>query len=93
MTAILDGVDTSQRPTFWTPYAQAEQQSALQVSRPLSVLIERYPESQSEILDAAQRMQLTETSARYLPVVARSDAVALLDASGQVVGFIMKDSS
>jgi uncharacterized membrane protein len=91
MTAILDGVDTSQRPTFWTPYAQAEQQSALQASRPLSVLIERYPDSRGEILDAVQRMSLTETSARYLPVVARSDAVAVLDAGGQVAGFIMKD--
>jgi len=91
MTAILDGVDTSQRPSFWAPYNPDARRLALNASRPLSDLLERYPQSQREIREAVERMPVAPASAGFLPVQARADAVAVLDGSGQVVGFVMKD--
>ncbi len=91
MTAILDGVDTSQRPSFWAPYDPDARQSALKASRPLSALLARYPDSQADIREKLERMPVAPESARFLPVLARTDAVAVLDGSGQVVGFVLKD--
>jgi hypothetical protein len=92
MTAIFDGIDTSQRPSFWIPYGPTEQTQALQVARPIAELIERYRSDGEGIEKALEAMRLSEPSAaRFLPVVSRSDAVAVLDTQGHVVGFIMKD--
>lgn len=91
MTAILDGVDTSQRPTFWIPYGEAEKAAALQISKPISALIKQYEASKQEISDALTSMGASPTESRFLPVRARVDAVAVLDNQGAVVGFIFKD--
>lgn len=91
MAAILDGVDTSQRPTFWVAYSDSMKSLALEASKPISVLLERYPENREELLDSVRQMALTGSTARYLPVAARGEAVAVLDRNGDVAGFLMKD--
>lgn len=91
MTAILDGVDTSQRPTFWVAYSDSMKSLALDASKSISILLERYPERRQDLLNTLHRMDLTESTARYLPVAARGDAVAVLNMRGEVAGFLLED--
>lgn len=91
MTAVLDGVDTSQRPTFWIHYGEEEKTAALRASRSVSALMEQYPSSQQEIAEALASIGTPMTEARFLPVRARTDAVAILDKHGSVAGFVFKD--
>lgn len=86
----LEGFDTGQRPSFWQPYALA-QNEAVAKSRPLQVLSQRYPEQATVIEAAAQRAGLSLAQARFLPVMARGDWVAVLDPSGNVVSYLPLD--
>lgn len=92
MTAVKDGVDTSQRPSFWIPYGPDERRAALQAARPVQVLLEQYPAERRSIRSALGAMGIThETTAWFLPVRARKDAVAVLYRDGMVAGFLMFD--
>lgn len=91
-TAVMDGVDTSQRPSFWIPYGPDERRAALQAARPVQVLLEQYPAERRSIRSALGDMGIThETTAWFLPVRARTDAVAVLYRDGMVAGFLMFD--
>jgi hypothetical protein len=89
--AVLDGVDTSQRPRFWTPYGKAERDSAFQVARPMGLLEAQYSGAGSLIQQAVLGMGLTVANARFLPVRARNDAVAVLAPDGNIAGFLPYD--
>lgn len=85
----LKGYDTGQRPKYWIPYAP---QSALAASRPLSAVIQRYANKQADIETRLQKMGLSPTSARYLPVLARADNwLAIIDDKGMLAGFMPYD--
>jgi hypothetical protein len=88
--AVLKGVDTSQRPIFWVPYA-ALQAKAASIARPVPALLDRYPDA----ADATQRQLraagVDPMTARWLPVLARGDWVALMRPDGEVVGFTKLD--
>lgn len=88
MAAALDGVDTSQRPTFWVPYGVHERGVATKAGRPLSRLIEQYPDAGPAINLLLADWGLTQTSAVFLPIRARGDAVAVLTPEGAIAGFL-----
>lgn len=91
-TAIMSGVDTSQRPKFWIPYGPEERIAARQSARPLATLLQRYPAETEAIRDGLRTMGLMpEGEAWFLPVRARVNAVAVLDGEGSVVGFLPLD--
>lgn len=77
----IDGIDVGQRPPFWEPYAQARVR-ALARARPVAELLERYPEQRALILERGGSAR----GARFLPLMARGDWVALLDARGDLAG-------
>ena len=92
MTAVMDGVDTSQRPSFWIPYGPEERRAARQGARPLAALMKHYPAENESIQNDLRAMGITqEATARFLPVRARKDAVAVLKEDGTVAGFLMLD--
>lgn len=89
--AVLDGVDTSQRPRFWTPYGEAERDSALKVARPIGLLEEKYSGAGVLIKQSVLGMGLSVADAKFLPVRARNDAVAVLTPDGSIAGFLPYD--
>lgn len=89
--AVLDGVDTSQRPQFWIQYGEFERKRALSLARPLSVLVNRYPADADSISEAVSGLGGDFDNLRFLPVRTRNDAVALLSQDGRVLGFLPFD--
>lgn len=89
--AVFSGVDTSQRPKFWTSYEETERNSAVAAGRSLDQLVEQYPESSISVQAFLQVHELTNQSAKFLPVFAKSDAVAILSPDGSVIGFLPYD--
>ena len=81
------GVDVGQRPLFWQPYEQARDRARSR-ARPLSSLLARYAEQARAIREGLREMKADERSGLFLPVMARSPWVAVMDGSGVVLGYL-----
>ena len=86
----VDGVDVGSRPLFWQPY-DLSRADALARSQPLAALRARYPNEAASIDKGVAAMKVDPSTARFLPVMARGDWVAVLDAKGDVVGYLPFD--
>lgn len=86
----LQGIDTSQRPSFWRPYDLVKKTAAAE-GRPMSMVYERYPQRKAELSSALKEAGVTDADARIHPVRARGDWVAVLDAKGDIVTFLPVD--
>jgi len=86
----LKGYDTSQRPGFWLPYDDARAE-VLARARPMAALLEHYVDRRAEFMAALAELGLDPSQARFLPVMARGDWVAVLDAKGNVATFLDAD--
>lgn len=86
LTLGLQGVDLGQRPSFWQPYDEALPR-ILARTRPIQQLLARFPARQPELMAALAEAGLDASTARFIPVSARGEWVALLDATGHVAGF------
>lgn len=84
------GVDIGQRPIFWQPYADS-MKMAVARSRPIAVLLERYPSRAAEFRTSLSEMKADTATARFLPLMARGDWVTVLDAAGTVLGHLQAD--
>jgi hypothetical protein len=84
--AVVEGVDTSQRPKFWVPYDMGRAQAATR-ARPVGDLLKAHPTHSQTITAALQAQGLSPEQARFLPVRARGEWVALLNPEGTVLGF------
>lgn len=82
----LKGIDVGQRPGRWQPYEESRAE-VLSVARPIDSLLNRYPDRREELLARLSEHRLDPARARYLPIVARGDWVALLDERGDVAGY------
>ncbi len=88
--AIEKGIDKSQRPKFWIPYAEV-QSVALAKSRPLSDLLRQYPDQTDLVAERLRMVDVDGKEARWLPVRARRDWVALMRPDGTVATFAELD--
>ncbi len=86
----LKGFDTSQRPGFWQPYENARSE-ALAKARPLKALLDRHPEHATEFRAEIRDAGLEPERARFLPVVARGNWVAVLNPQGDIAIFLAAD--
>lgn len=82
----LRGIDVGQRPPFWRPYPDYRA-AALARARPVETLLAHYPDRTAELQAILAEAKLDAAQARFLPVVARRDWVALLDPQGDVRAF------
>ncbi|TXG85432.1 MAG: pilus assembly protein [Thermomicrobiales bacterium] len=82
----LEGYDVGQRPSFWQPY-ELSQADAKARAKSVSVLSARYVARKAEFEAILDSLALKRDSAFFLPLMARVDAVVLLDESGRVAGF------
>ncbi|MBX3604499.1 MAG: pilus assembly protein [Piscinibacter sp.] len=90
LMALEKGVDMGQRPRFWQPYDDSRA-AAITAARPVAVLMRRYESRAAEVRALLADAGLEEAQARFLPVMARGDWVAILDARGDVAGFLAAD--
>ena len=87
----IEGVDLAQRPLFWQPYA-ASTADALTHSRPLALLLSKYPAHAAELKDQLRKLAVDEGTARFLPLIARAgDWVVILDSVGRLVHYVPVD--
>lgn len=87
----LAGYDIGQRPSFWVPYDTTRRQ-VLEMSRPLSVLLDHYPKEAASIRAELGSLHIEVRNARFLPAqTKRGNWVVLLDAKGTPVGFSEQD--
>ncbi|QDL35935.1 TfpX/TfpZ family type IV pilin accessory protein [Rhodoferax sediminis] len=86
----LGGADTGQRPLFWQPYSEARDR-VLARSRPVAVLLAHDPAHSADLATRLRAFKLDPQQARFLPVIARGDWVALLRPNGEVAGFAPYD--
>lgn len=86
----VDGVDVGRRPLFWQPYEQSVP-DALAKSRPIKLLLDRYPTRAVDLRARLADMHGDESTSRFLPVVARGDWAAVLDSTGHVLGYLPVD--
>lgn len=84
--ALERGIDMGQRPKFWQPYDDGRA-AVLSHSRPLAILLARYPEIRASVEDALAGKSLAGSSVRFMPLTGtrRGDWVVLLDARGSPV--------
>jgi hypothetical protein len=86
----LEGTDVSSRPQFWQPYEQSKA-AALARSRPIAVLLTHYPLRADDARQRLADMHADESTARFLPVMARGEWVVVLSGGGDVVGYLPLD--
>ncbi len=86
----LKGIDTGARPIFWQPYA-ASKATALAKSRPIAILIAKEPQRADDTRQRLAALGADESSARFLPAQARGDWSAVLDKTGEVLGYLPVD--
>lgn len=86
----VGGVDIGQRPKYWRPFDEGRA-VALARARPIEALMKKYPERAPEIQATLTEARLTTASARFLPISARGDWIAVLDPSGEVTTFLQAD--
>ena len=89
--AVQGGRDYAERPEFYLPYEGEAALKSLNRAKPLSVFLQKQPtqEAAARALLAEKRLDMNQL--HYLPVVGRQDWVAVLDAQGQIQGFLKGD--
>lgn len=90
LSMALRGIDLSQRPPFWRPYDEARA-AALARGRPVELLNRKYPDRTARFEATLAELGVPSAAARFLPVVARGDWVVILDARGDIAGFLQAD--
>ena len=85
--AGVAGLDIGYRPLFWQPYEKSAP-SAIDRSKPMTLLLEHYPQRADELRRLLREMNADEATSRYLPAIARGDWSAVIDKSGAVLGYL-----
>lgn len=89
--SALGGADYGERPGFYIPYDATTALKSLQHARPLMPFLQKIPALHPHAKAMADAANTPLESLHYLPVIARQDWIALLDAKGMVVGFLKGD--
>ena len=86
----LRGLDIGYRPLFWQPYEKSRS-DAVGRSKPLTVLLEHYPERADEVRQLLNDLNGDEATNRFVPAIARGDWSAVIDKGGAVLGYLPVD--
>lgn len=89
--ALNDGVDTSQRPGYWERYGDTQRKQAVSGAAPLVKLTDHYGKQADEIRAAVESAGMNLTDARFLPVRAKNDSVAVINSVGEPTLFLPYD--
>lgn len=87
----IAGKDIGVRPKFWQGYEQSKGK-ALARARPVAALLARYPAQADVARQQLAAMKADPATSRFLPTMARGDWSAVLDAEGNVLGYLPYDA-
>ncbi len=91
MESVIGGPDYSARPEFYIPYDATNALMSLKRAKPLLVFLHKQPNQQAAADKLALDKKLDLSKSMYLPVTGRQDWVAVLNAQGQIQGFLKGD--
>ena len=91
LESVEGGRDYAERPEFYLPYEGEAALKSLQRAKPLSVFLQKQPTQEAAARELIAEKRLDMAQLHYLPVVGRQDWVAVLDAQGQIQGFLKGD--
>lgn len=88
----LNGADLAMQPDHWVDYASANA-AILKAARPVSALLQKYPQLESTVRDSAASVGMSSQALRFLPLMSqRASWVALMAVPDmRVVGFAQVD--
>ena len=86
----LNGYDVAQRPIFWQPYDDSKA-DVLRVAKPVSVLIEHNTGDRALLEGMLAELGLNPATTSFLPLMARVNAVVLLNGRGDIAGIAPVD--
>ena len=89
--SVQGGRDYAERPEFYIPYEGDAALKSLKRAKPLSVFLQKQPSQEAAARELLAEKRLDMNQLMYLPVVGRQDWVAVLDARGQIQGFLKGD--
>ncbi len=89
--SVQGGRDFAERPEFYLPYDDVVALKSLRRARPLSLFLQKQPGQQAAAKALATEKNADIAQWHYLPVMARQDWVAILDAKGKIQGFLPGD--
>ena len=91
MESAQGGRDYAERPEFYIPYAGEAVQRALSKAKALATFLEKQPAQLATAQALGSQHQASIAQWFYVPILARKDWVAVLDARGQIVGYLQGD--
>jgi hypothetical protein len=86
--SVAGGRDYGDHPNFYRPYAAAQ---AYAKAKPLADFVKKYPDKQTDVGNLSVPANIEAKQLRYLPIMARQDWVAVLNSTGEVVGYLRGD--
>ena len=89
--SIEGGRDYAERAEFYLPYEGDMALKSLKNSKPLAEFLHKQPTQETAARELIAEKRLDMAQLHYLPVVGRQDWVAVLDAQGQIQGFLKGD--
>lgn len=89
--SVQGGRDYAERPEFYLPYEGEAALKSLNRAKPLAVFLQKQPTQEKAARELIAEKRLEMDQLHYLPVVGRQDWVAVLDAQGQIQGFLKGD--
>jgi hypothetical protein len=91
LEAAAGGRDYAQRPEFYIPYEGAIALSSLKRAKPIGTFLKKYPNYAAKLQTIAAKQGLDMEKLVFVPVMGRTDWVAILDSRGQVDKFLKGD--
>lgn len=82
--SLLGGKDYGERPEFYIPYHPL---GTLEKAKPLEIFLEREPWRAQDIKSKIDNLNSKETKFYYIPVLGRSEWIAIIDSKGNIVSF------
>ncbi len=89
----INGIDLGMQPDRWIEYDAAARASVATRSRPVDVLLQRYPQATGQVQRTASKASVEVASVRFLPLVSRraEGVVLLAQPDMRVVGYVKVD--
>ena len=91
LESVQGGRAYAEAPRFAFPYEGAAALKSLNRAKPLAVFLQKQPTQEKAARELIAEKRLEMDQLHYLPVVGRQDWVAVLDAQGQIQGFLKGD--
>ena len=93
--SVQSGRDYGERPEFYAPYDEANAAKAYAKAKPIAKFISSVTAEkqsrQEQVTKIALESATAEDQLRFLPIMARQDWIAVLNAKGAIVGYIQGD--